>query len=148
MNPLLDERSVRLRKILIKHEGIRLKPYVDTEGKTTIGVGRNLSDNGITQFEAMGMLSSDIDAALNEAHSKFPWFTSLSVPRQDAVIFLVFNLGMPRFQGFKKLHKALELANFELAGQELLDSRWASQVQRERVDDLYKLIVLGQYPLC
>ena len=32
---------------LTRDEGIRNKPYVDTVGKVTIGVGRNLSDVGL-----------------------------------------------------------------------------------------------------
>jgi lysozyme len=34
---------------LVKDEGLRLKPYKCTAGKTTIGVGRNLDDVGISK---------------------------------------------------------------------------------------------------
>lgn len=43
-------------KMLIRHEGLRLKPYKDSVGKLTIGVGRNLDDKGITKEEAMHLL--------------------------------------------------------------------------------------------
>jgi len=33
---------------IIKHEVMVLEPYVDSVGKTTIGIGRNLDDKGIT----------------------------------------------------------------------------------------------------
>lgn len=36
---------------LSRDEGRRLKPYLDTVGKTTIGVGRNLTDVGISEDE-------------------------------------------------------------------------------------------------
>ncbi len=36
---------------LEKHEGLKLKVYKCTEGKQTIGIGRNLEDNPITQDE-------------------------------------------------------------------------------------------------
>ena len=52
----------RLRQMLTLHEGVRLKPYLCTAGKTTIGVGRNLDDVGITREEADMMLDGDIDA--------------------------------------------------------------------------------------
>ena len=37
---------------LRRDEGVRFKPYQDTVGKWTIGVGRNLSDKGINWVEA------------------------------------------------------------------------------------------------
>ena len=45
---------------LVRHEGLRLKPYRCTAGKLTIGVGRNLEDKGISQQEAYELLENDI----------------------------------------------------------------------------------------
>ncbi|MDY0127369.1 MAG: hypothetical protein RBR69_04500 [Candidatus Cloacimonadaceae bacterium] len=42
----------RIKEQLVRHEGLRLKPYRCTAGKLTIGIGRNLNDCGITQSEA------------------------------------------------------------------------------------------------
>lgn len=47
-----------LKEELIRDEGLRLKPYRDTVGKLTIGVGRNLDDVGITKDEAMHLLAA------------------------------------------------------------------------------------------
>ena len=44
---------------LIRHEGLRLKPYHCPAGKLTIGVGRNLEDKGITEKEAILLLEYD-----------------------------------------------------------------------------------------
>ena len=41
-----------LKEMLIKNEGMELKPYQCTSDKTTIGVGRNLTDNGVSIDEA------------------------------------------------------------------------------------------------
>lgn len=46
----------RLHDMLIRHEGLRLKPYHDTVRKLTIGIGRNLDDVGITHEEALILL--------------------------------------------------------------------------------------------
>ena len=46
------EAMKTIEEQLILHEGLRLKPYRDTVGKLTIGVGRNLDDVGITRAEA------------------------------------------------------------------------------------------------
>ena len=42
---------MNLTELLKKHEGIRSKPYKDTVGKITIGVGRNLDDVGLSNDE-------------------------------------------------------------------------------------------------
>jgi lysozyme len=39
------------KKMLLVDEGLRLKPYRCTAGKTSIGYGRNLDDVGISQRE-------------------------------------------------------------------------------------------------
>lgn len=49
-----------LKDMLIRHEGLKLKPYRDTVGKLTIGAGRNLNDLGISEREAMFLLDNDI----------------------------------------------------------------------------------------
>jgi lysozyme len=50
----------RIKAQLVRHEGLRLKPYRCTAGKLTIGICRNLDDRGISQKEAYAMLESDI----------------------------------------------------------------------------------------
>ena len=39
----------KLEQLLIDHEGYEKKPYTDTVGKITIGVGWNLSDKGLPE---------------------------------------------------------------------------------------------------
>lgn len=41
----------RMEQQLVLHEGLRLKPYLDTEGYWTIGVGYNLSARGVSAIE-------------------------------------------------------------------------------------------------
>ena len=55
-----------LKEMLIKNEGMELKPYQCTSDKTTIGVGRNLTDNGITIQEAELLLLNDMDGVFND----------------------------------------------------------------------------------
>jgi len=62
-----------LREDLIADEGIRLKPYLCPAGKTTIGVGRNLDDVGITEDEAMEMLENDIERVKSQLAKALPW---------------------------------------------------------------------------
>lgn len=136
------EPNNRLRDLLIKHEGLRLKPYLDTVGKLTIGVGRNLDDVGISKLVAMMMLSEDIERCTKEAAS-FDWFKSLNATRQDVVICMIFNLGLSRFNGFKKMIEAVSNQNYEKASKEMLDSKWAKQVGG-RANELAQMMLTGR----
>lgn len=127
---------------LIKHEGLRLKPYKCPAGKLTIGVGRNLEDRGISEEEAMMMLQNDIIACRKECYSNFIWFGEMDELRQEVILEMCFNLGITRLKGFKKMLKACELKNYTLASQEMLTSLWARQVGN-RAKTLAKIMEKG-----
>lgn len=116
-----------LQEQLERHEGLRLKPYRDTVGKLTIGVGRNLSDKGISHDEAMMLLDGDMAEARRDART-LPFFIDLDSVRQDVVTNMVFNLGLTRLNHFRKMKAALEAGDFHTAAAEMLDSKWAQQV--------------------
>lgn len=113
---------------LIADEGLRLKPYTDTVGKLTIGVGRNLTDVGISKDEALQLLTNDITAVRKTIASALPWVASLDGARQDVVANMVFNMGITRFNGFHKFIDAMQAYNWESAASEMLTSLWAHQV--------------------
>lgn len=118
---------------IIKHEGLRLKPYRCTAGKLTIGVGRNLEDNGITESEALVLLGNDLERCHIECINSFPWYVDLDETRQGIILEMCFNLGLNRLKGFKKMLAAMALKNYALASQEMMMSAWALQVgQRSR----------------
>ena len=121
-----------LKNMLIVDEGLRLKPYRDTVGKLTIGVGRNLDDVGISKDEALYLLENDIQRAIQDATEIFGteiWL-SLDEVRQAVILDMLFNLGKPRFLTFRRFIQAIKEGNFERASKEMLNSRWARQVKK------------------
>ena len=124
----------RLSKQLVIHEGLRLKPYRCSSNKLTIGIGRNIEDVGISEEEAMILLSNDIDRAYNECYANFTWFANLSELQQEAMVNLIFNMGMSTFKKFKKTIQHMENGDYELAAAELLNSRYAQQVGQRALD--------------
>lgn len=122
-----------VRKLLMQHEGLRLKPYRCTAGKITIGYGRNLDDVGITEQEALSMLNSDIDKAEIDARSLVGNFGALNDARQAVVVDMCFNLGKTRFSKFKRFLSALDKMDYKTASHEMLDSNWAVQVGQRAV---------------
>jgi len=119
----------KLKKDLIVSEGLRLKPYKDTTGKLTIGVGRNLEDVGIAKEEAFFLLKRDIQHLQNEL-KKIPDFSKLadSEVRQRVVAEMAFNIGVNRLLKFKKMWAAISFGNWDIAAKEMLNSKWAKQV--------------------
>jgi len=134
---------MNITDLLIKHEGLRLKPYRDTVGKLTIGVGRNLDDVGITREEARFLLDNDIARADVELRRNFLWFPGRNKVRNAVLINMVFNLGISRFKRFKKLIAAIERRDWDRAGKEMLDSRWAQQVGG-RAKELARQMLTGK----
>tara|TARA_Y100000114_G_scaffold36753_1_gene32285 strand:- start:987 stop:1406 length:420 start_codon:yes stop_codon:yes gene_type:complete len=121
-NRLIDQLRI--------HEGVEKTVYNDSEGIPTIGVGRNLRDRGLSDDEIDYLLSNDIDIVVDELDKVMPWWRDLDEVRQRVLCDLVFNLGMPRFSGFKKSISYMKQQMWDQAADELLDSKWARQVGR------------------
>lgn len=126
-------------ELLIRHEGLRLKPYADAGNRLTIGVGRNLDDSGITREEAMLLLHNDIERVSRELDQKLPWWRGLSETRQKVLVSMAFNLGMPKLLGFRNMLAALEEGDFSAAAGHMLASRWAGQVGSRAAELAYMM---------
>jgi len=122
-----------LKSQLIVDEGLRLLPYTDTVGKLTVGVGRNLTDRGITREEAMSLLDHDIADAETTARLIFPNFDTLSDNRKAALTNMAFNLGATKLGQFVKMRDAIAKEDFNAASREMLSSSWAVQVGNSAV---------------
>lgn len=114
---------------LIRDEGLELKPYEDTVGKLTIGVGRNLTDVGISRDEAYHLLHNDVETVCLTLEEVLPWITQLSAPRYYALVNMAFNMGISRLLAKNpKMLQAVEAGSYGLAAQEMLDGPWKDQV--------------------
>ena len=132
-----------LLAIIRRHEGLRLKPYLCSEGKITIGFGRNLEDMGISEKEAEMLLMSDIERCYEEL-DVFSWFHDLDQVRQEAMVNMLFNLGLPTFLEFKKTLKFVAEGKYSQAAEEMLRSKWANQVG-DRAKELAYMMDTGCY---
>ena len=118
------------RQQIKRHEGLRLEPYADTAGKLTIGFGHNLSANGISWRVAEQVFREDYLVAEADARLTFDksLWDELNRPRRGVLVNMAFNLGWVRLKHFKRMIRAIELADYALAAKEMLDSKWARQV--------------------
>lgn len=135
----------KLEEMLIRHEGKRSLPYECTAGKITIGVGRNLDDMGLSDDEIMYLLENDISRCSHELMNSFPWYRELSRVRQEVMIMLCFNLGLPRLSKFVNALAHMESREYSLAADEFLDSKWAKQVGNRAVE-LTEILITNRYP--
>ena len=124
----------RLTAIIREHEGVRLFPYVDTSGKLTIGVGHNLTDNGISSITVDAILAEDISISKRELDKEYPEWCDLTEDRQIVLVSMVFNMGMPTYKKFVKFWAALRAEEYDVAADEMLDSRWRKQVKNRAVE--------------
>ena len=113
--------------LIKKHEGFSRGPYRCTANKLTIGYGRNLEANGISEEEAAVLLKNDVVEAEKHLEQE-PYWYSLSDVRQAVLIDMVYNLGWSGFQTFKKLRRALEDKDYTWAASCMAASLWYSQV--------------------
>lgn len=123
----------RLTKQLTIDEGVRYKPYRDTVGKLTIGVGRNLDDVGLFPNEVTLMLEHDIARSEHELETNLPWFRKLTPLRQEVLINMCFNLGWPKLSQFKITLKLIEGGLYAEAAKAMLQSKWATQVGQRAI---------------
>lgn len=131
--PMLD-RIESATDLIIRHEGLRLKPYRDTTGHLTIGYGRNLDERGVSINEATLLLHNDVAAVANKL-GEYRWFRSCNIDRQAVLIDMAFNLGINGLLDFHHLLAAVDAGNYNEAADAMLASKWASQVGARAVED-------------
>ncbi len=127
---MYDEK--KLLEELERDEGFRAHPYRCTAGKTTIGVGRNLDDVGITHDEADYLCRNDVFRMERELDAHLPWWRGLDPVRQRAMLNWAFNIGVVEHNGklltFKNSLRLLEEGKYLEASQHMLKSKWANDV--------------------
>jgi len=166
-------RLSRLSKIIVDEEGIRSRPYKDTVGVPTIGVGRSLKTNGLSTKELFAiipdtdlsyilentrvknkrvyidtlevanhifsnslsshdielLLSHDLTQSVNDAKSIFgdDVWNQIDAVRKEAIIDIIFNLGLPHFRSFHKFIESVKVKDWKTAARELLLSEAARE---------------------
>lgn len=97
-------------------------------GRLTIGVGRNLSDRGITAEESAYLLSHDIEDHWRDLLTAVPWAETLDVVRRTVLLDMAFNLGVPGLLKFKRTLALIQQGQWHDASVAMLQSEWADQV--------------------
>lgn len=146
---------------LVYNEGIRLEPYYCTAKKLTIGVGRCLDTNPLTQEEinfighdcrtkpitkeqAFYLLRHDIDKVKKQLDKKLPWWKNLNEDRQYVLIDMCFQIGLAGLLKFKNMLANLSTGFYEKAADEIMNSAYAKQTPGRAERNKY-CILTGVY---
>lgn len=124
------------------HEGLRLKPYKCSEGYLTIGYGRNLETNGISEDEAEEMLLNDV--AKVESKLEKAGLLNANDARKAVLINMAFQLGFGGLSKFKNFIAAYQNGEYYRASEEMLDSLWAKQTPG-RAKELAEQMRTGEF---
>ena len=138
------ETRQKLKALLLHHESFREYPYLDSTGHLTIGIGRNLSNRGISYTEAIALLDDDISYFDSNLSRLLYFFSSLDETRQIALIDMCFNLGIHGFLAFKNMLHYLEEKDFDNAAEEILNSKAAKQ-NPDRYKQLADMMRTGKF---
>ncbi len=146
----------QLLSLLKAHEGWRATVYDDANGKPiapgshvvgnpTIGYGWALNVTPMPKALGEIMLRELVQEKAFELDHRLPWISELDPVRRHALYALAYNLGVDGLLNFSRMLAALRAEQWELAGQHLLDSRWAEQVGPTRASAMRQILVTGAW---
>lgn len=125
----------RLMKSVKAHEGYRNKVYLDSLGKRTVGVGHLCvedhweDDKEYSEKYLMKVLKDDLKNAIEGAERLCSDCPDLDDLAKEIIVEMVFQLGETGVSKFRNMWKMLQLdpPDYDMAANEMLDSRWAKQ---------------------
>lgn len=132
-----------LKAQIIAHEGIHNRPYQDTRGYLTIGVGHCLDAKPLSKAAVMAIFNEDLADTMADLAKRAPWYTKLDDVRQRVLIDMAFNLGIGGLLAFTKMLAAVERGDYIEAADEMLSSKWSGQVGA-RARRLAEMMVTGK----
>lgn len=129
-----------IKQMIMQHEGVKTKPYKDSKGLWTVGVGHLIGDGKtlpdsmnreFSQQEVMAMFDQDFASHLAIAQ-RTPGWDKANDTAKGAMIDLAFNMGQ-WWNKFPNTAKALAAGDWQAAAAGLRDSEWYKQVKGRAV---------------
>ena len=105
------------------NEGFRSKPYQCSEGVWTIGHGLTY----LTEEESLEIMAKRITKLHLRLLESQDWYKDLPPEVQGVFTEMCFQMGVTGALKFKKAIDHMKNKEFQLAAEEMLDSKWAKQ---------------------
>ena len=116
-----------LLKRIKEHEGFRSRVYKCTEGYDTIGYGFAIKDLELDEDIAEENLLRKLEKLIKRIRDKFDWLDTVPHEVQGVLVNMSYQMGVTGVSKFKKALHAMQMFQWKIAADELLDSRWAKQ---------------------
>ena len=117
----------KAKEMLLRHEGMVLQVYKDSLGYDTIGVGRCLDKNGISEEEAMYLLENDLSRVVKNLDKIWHAWRVMPERARLVCIDMSFQMGITGFMNFRQTRALMEMGCWLEASEELLRSKYATQ---------------------
>ena len=132
-----DDLKARIKE----HEGFRDQVYKDSLGFATIGYGHLVLDTdhfiegqSYPKEHLEKVFDGDFDTACSNANQLIKDLP-LHHQAKCVIIEMVFQLGIGGVSKFKNMWRALKKNDYQIASEEMLDSKWAKQTPK-RAEEL------------
>ena len=138
-----------VKQMLIRHEGVVCHVYkcTATPPRDTIGCGRNLNDNGISEEEAMYLLDNDIKRVKEELDKNFGAYRAMPAKARMVCIDMTFQMGITGFMNFRQTRALMEMGCWLEASEEILRSKYATQTPNRAAYNSRQLALCQQKQL-
>ena len=127
-----------LREQLKIDEGVKYEIYKDHLGYPTFGIGHLITEDDPEHGEPDGkeisedrvneVFATDVAKFVSESKILFPDLDDLPDVAQQVIVNMAFNMGRPRLSKFKNFIAGVNDRDWTRAAEEMMDSRWATQV--------------------
>ena len=138
---------VKLREELEIDEGVEYEIYNDHLGYPTFGIGHLVIEGDpeypgeegepVSPDRVKEAFESDLETVLSDCNILYPEFDDLPEEAQHVIANMMFNMGRTRLSKFKGMKRGVDARDWNLAAEEMVDSRWYAQVGKraERLVD-------------
>ena len=132
-----------LKEMIVKHEGYEPRVYKCSNGFDTIGYGFAIKDLFMDKELADFILDKKIRELLAkiEANDDWDtWFWDKPQNVKEVLINMIYQIGFSGVRKFRKTIQYIKDDNFLLAGEEMLDSKWARSDSPNRAKELSDIL--------
>ena len=128
----------KLREELEIDEGCKYEIYLDHLGYPTFGIGHLVVEHdaeygwevgtSIDTVRVHETFESDIETVLSDCTKLYEDFEDLPEEAQRVIANMMFNMGYTRLSKFKGMKRGVDARDWNVAADEMVDSRWYHQV--------------------
>ena len=134
-----------IKEMLIKNEGLVLQPYRCKNNFLSLGVGRNLDANGISEDEAMYLLENDIKRVTANLDKMWAVWRTFPEKAQLVCIDMTYQMGITGFMNFRQTRALMEMGCWLEASEEVLRSKYAIQTPNRAAYNSRQLALSKQH---